>query len=43
MMESIQQTEEFAKGSSMVHRVSKVRVCRARGKQSMRARRAPGS
>ena len=43
MMESIQQTE-FARGSSMVQRVSKVRVRRARGKQiSMRARRAQGS
>ena len=42
MMESIQQTE-FAKGSSMVYRVSKVRVRRTRGKQSMRARRARGS
>ena len=43
MMESIQQTE-FARGSSMVQRVSKVRVRRARGKQiSMRAHRVQGS
>ena len=43
MMESIQQTE-FTRGSSMVHRLSKVRVRRAHGQQiSMRARRALGS
>ena len=43
MMESIQQTE-FTRGSSMVHRLSKVRVRRAHGQQiSMRARRARGS
>ena len=42
-MESIQQTE-FARGSSMVQRVSKVRVRRARGKQiSLRVPRAQGS
>ena len=42
-MESIQQTE-FARGSSMVQRVSKVRVRRARGKQiSMRVPMAQGS
>ena len=41
-MERIQQTE-FARGSSMVHRVLKVGVRRPWGKQSMGARRVQGS